>query len=191
MNKFAVIALVLLVLLTLLSLALNGVVILGLLQARQVALDVRQTALDTVVDARSIITGVGNDTFSYDLRVDQEIPIEASIPFDEVLTVPVDTVIPIDTTVTVPIDLGITTYDLEVPIQTLIPVDLEFSVPISHTVDVATTVPLDLDVPIEIPLAETPLVDYMDELDAGLARLEESLDQLEHRLALPFGIGKD
>jgi hypothetical protein len=100
-------------------------------------------------------------------------------------------VIPIDTTVTVPIDLGITTYDLEVPIQAILPVDLEFTVPISQTIDIATTVPLNVAVPIEIPLDETPLVDYMEELDIGLGRLEADLEQLEEKLALPFGIGKD
>ena len=191
MKKILVIALISLTLLTLLSLTLNGVVIFGLLRARQTALDVRQTILNAVHDARSIVTGVGDDTFAYTLEVQQEIPIEASVPFDEVVIVPVNTVIPIDTTITVPIDLGITTYDLEVPIQAIIPVDLEFAVPISQTVDVSTTVLLNVDVPIEIPLDETPLVDYMEELDAGLGRLEADLDQLEEKLALPFGTNKD
>ena len=187
MKKIFAIALVLLTVLTLLSLALNGVVNFGLLRARQTALDVRQTALTAVDDARSIVTGVGDDTFTYTLEVEQEIPIAASVPFNEEVSIPVNTVIPIDTTVIVPIDLGITTYDLEVPIQTIVPVDLEFAVPISQTVDIATTVLLNVDVPIEIPLAETPLVDYVEELDAGLERLEESLDQLEKKLTNPLG----
>lgn len=191
MKKLYAIALILLALLTLLSLALNGVVIYGLLQARQIALDAQQAALKTVTDARSVVAGVGDDAFSYTLKVEQEIPIAASVPFDEVVIIPVHTVVPIDTTVTVPIDLGITTYDLEIPIQTIVPVNLEFAVPISQTVDIVTSVPLDVDVPIEIPLAETPFVDYMDELDAGLARLEEALDQLEEKLALPFINGED
>ncbi|MCP4536286.1 MAG: hypothetical protein GY832_03995 [Chloroflexi bacterium] len=191
MNKIYTIALVLLTVLTLLSLTLNGVIIFGLMQAQEIAMDVRQTALNTVDDARSIVSGVGDDTFAYTLEVEQIIPIEASVPFDEVVVIPVNTVIPIDTTVIVPIDLGITTYDLDVPIQTIVPVDLEFAVPISQTVDIATTVLLDVDVPIAIPLNETPLVDYMDELDAGLGRLKVDLEQLEEKLALPFGIGED
>jgi hypothetical protein len=191
MKKIYAVALISLTVLTLLSLTLNGVVIFGLLRARQIALDVRQATLNTVTDARAIITSVGNDTFAYTLEVEQEIPIEASVPFNEEISVPVNTVIPIDTTVTVPIDLGITTYDLEVPIQAILPVDLEFTVPISQTIDIATTVPLNVAVPIEIPLDETPLVDYMEELDIGLGRLEADLEQLEEKLALPFGIGKD
>lgn len=191
MKKPYTTALILLALLTLLSLALNGVVIYGLLRARQIALDAQQAALKTVTDARSVVASVGDDTFSYTLKVEQEIPIAASVPFDEVVTIPVNTVVPIDTTVIVPIDLGITIYDLVIPIQTIVPVNLEFAVPISQTVDIVTSVPLDVDVPIEIPLAETPFVEYMDGLDAGLARLEEALDQLEQKLALPFVSSED
>jgi len=171
MKKGYLFALIALAVLTLLSLTLNVVVILGLLQARQIA-------LDTVTDARAIITGVGDETFSYTFEVDQEIPIAASIPFHEDITVPVNTTIPINTTVVVPIDLGITSYDLDVPIRTVIPVDLEFTVPVSKTVVIATTVPLDMDVPIEIPISETPLVGYLEELDAALAQIEARPEQL-------------
>ncbi len=215
--------LIVLVTLTLLSLAFNGVVILGLLRARQIA-------LATVTGARATVIGVSDDTLSYTLEVKQEIPIVTSIPFDEDVivpirttipvsttivvpvnlgistydleipirtTIPVDlevpsgeggtvsvrTTIPINTTTVVPVDLGITTNDLEVPIRTTIPVDLEVVVPISKTVHVATTVALDVDVPIEISIADTPLVGYLEELDAVLARIETGL-------GWPFG-GKD
>jgi len=191
MNKLYAIALVLLAMLTLVSLALNGVVIYGLLQAQRIALDAQQAALQTVSDARDIVSGIGDDTFSYTLEVKQQVPIAASVPFNEVVTIPINTVVPIDTTVVVPVDLGFTTYDLELPIQTIIPVDLEFDVPINKTVDIATTVLLDVDVPIEIPLAETPLLGYIQEMDAGLARLEDSLDQLENKMADPFSINRD
>jgi len=103
--------LIVLVTLMLLSLALNGVVILGLLRARQIV-------LATVTDARTTVIGVGDDTLSYTLEVKQEIPIVTSIPFDEDVIVPVRTTIPVSTTVVVPVNLGIPTYDLEIPIRT-------------------------------------------------------------------------
>ena len=168
MKKGYLVALILLVMLTLLSLALNGVVIFGLLRAQEIA-------LTTVARAHTIVTGIGDDTFSYTFEVRQEIPIEASIPFNEQITVPIKTSIPINTTVVVPIDLGVTSYDLEVPIRTIFPVDLEFTVPVSKTVDIVTTVPLNVDVPIEIPVADTPLVGYLEDLDAELAKLEGKL----------------
>ncbi len=170
MKKGYLIALIMLAVLTLLSLTLNGVVIFGLLRAQQIA-------LTTVADTRAIVNSIGDDTFSYTFEVKQGIPIAASIPFNEEITVPIETTIPINTTVVVPIDLGITSYNLEVPIRTIIPVDLEFTVPVSKTVDIATTVPLDMDVPIEIPIADTPLVGYLEELDTALAQVEARLGQ--------------
>ena len=168
MKKGHAFLLILLTLLTLLSLALNGVIIYGLLQAREIA-------LATVADARTIVTGIGDETFSYTFEVDEEIPVAASVPFREEITVPVQTTVPISTTVVVPINLGITKYNLELPIRTLVPINLDFTVPVSKTVHVATTVPLDLKVPIEIPLADTPIVGYLEGLDADLGKLEEKL----------------
>jgi hypothetical protein len=168
MKKGYLIALIVLTALTLLSLMLNGAVIYVLLQGQQIA-------LNTVSDARAVVTSINDAAISYTVEVDQEIPVAASVPFYETVSVPINTVLPVDTTVIVPINLGVTSYDLEVPISTIIPVDLEVTVPISKTIDVFTTVPLDLDVPIEIPLADTPLVGYVEELDAALARLEARL----------------
>ncbi|MFQ6101977.1 MAG: hypothetical protein ACE5OS_12200 [Anaerolineae bacterium] len=190
MNKVYIIILILLALLVLCSLALNGAVIFALLQARQIGLDASQTALDTVADTRAMVTGIGEDTFSYTFEVQQEIPIATSIPFNEEVTVPIHTTVPISTVVMIPIDAGLLgTFDVDVPIRAIIPVDLEVAVPISQTVDLATTVPLSVDVPIAVPLAETPLVGYLEELDAALAQLEEALVRLEGKLANPLGGG--
>jgi hypothetical protein len=192
MKKLYVVALILLTILTLLSLALNGVVIFGLVWARQIALDAQQTALNTVADARSIVTGVGDDTFSYTFKVQQEIPVNASVPFNDEITVPIRATIPISTVVIIPVNAGLLgTFDVDVPVRTMIPVNLDVTFPVSQTVDVATTVPLNVDVPIEVPLADTPLVDYMEKLDAGLARLEEALDRIEKRLTDPLHGGED
>ncbi|MEA3341618.1 MAG: hypothetical protein U9R15_16770, partial [Chloroflexota bacterium] len=117
----------------------------------------------------------------------QEIPIATTIPFNEDVSVPIHTTIPISTTVVIPINAGLLgAFSIDVPIRAVIPVDLEFTVPVSQTVDIATTVPLAMDVPINIPLAETSLIDYIDEVDAALARFEETLARLEGKLINPF-----
>lgn len=187
MKKAYVIVLILLSVLTLLSLALNGAVIFGMLKAQQIALDAQQAASNTVGDARSLVGGIEGDTFSYTLEVVQEIPVSASVPFREEISVPIRTTIPISTTVIIPIRAGILgTYDLDVPVQTMIPVNLDVSVPISHTVDIETSVPLEVDIPIEIPLSDTPLAGYLEELDDGLGKLEISLNRLEQQLQNPL-----
>ncbi|MEE9618422.1 MAG: hypothetical protein V3T90_15665 [Anaerolineae bacterium] len=171
MKKGYLVALIVLAVLTLLSLMLNGVIILGLLRARQIV-------LDTVTEARAIVAGIGDDTFSYTFEVDQDVPIAASIPFNEEVTVPIRTTLPISTVVVIPINAGLLgTFDVDVPIRTVIPIDLEVAVPVSRTVDIAATVPLNVDVPIEIPIADTPLVGYLEELDAALAQVEARLRQ--------------
>ena len=188
MKKIYIIALILLTVLTLLSLALNGVIIFTLLKARRITLDASQTARITVDDARSLVTGIGDDTFAYTLHVDQEIPITTSIPFDEEVIVPIHTTVPISTVVMIPIRAGLLgTFDVDVPIHTAVPINLEVAVPISQTVSIDTTVPLDMDVPIEIPFAETPLMDYTKATDTALAQLQAALVQLEEQLANPFG----
>jgi hypothetical protein len=177
MKKGYLVALIVLAVLTLLSLVLNGMVIVGLLRARQIA-------LNTVTETRAIVAGIGDDTFSYTFEMDQDIPVAVSIPFNEEVTVPIRTTLPISTVVVIPINAGLLgTFDVDVPIRTVIPIDLEVAVPVSRTVDIATTVPLDVDVPIEIPIADTPLVGYLEELDAALA-------QVGARLRQPFG-GED
>ncbi|HET89987.1 MAG TPA: hypothetical protein ENN99_04490 [Chloroflexi bacterium] len=182
-----VIALILLAILTLFSLALNGVVLLGLLQAQRIALDAQQTTLEAVSDTRILVTSISEDTFSYTLTVEQEIPIATSIPFQEEVIVPVRTTIPISTTLIIPFNAGLLgTFDIDVPVRTLIPVNMELAVPISQTVDIATTVPLNVDIPVNIPLNETPLANYLIELDAALARLEEGLSRLGELVANPL-----
>jgi hypothetical protein len=187
MKKLYLAALIVLAILTLVSLALNGVVIFGLLRAQSIALDAQQIGLGAVAEARSAITGVGDDTFAYTFEVRQDVPVETSVPFREEVIVPIQATIPISTVVVIPVNTGLLgTFDIDVPVRTLIPVNLDLTVPISHTVDIATVVPLDVDVPIEIALAETPLVDYIAELDAGLAGLEEALVQLGEKLTVPL-----
>lgn len=178
MKRDYLVVLIVLAVLTLLSLTLNVAVILALLQARQIA-------LNAVADARTVVTGIGDDTFSYTFEVNQEVLVASSIPFNEKVTMPIRTTLPISAVVTIPVNAGpLGTFDMDVPVRTVIPVDLEVAVPISQTVDVATTVPLDIDVPIEIPIADTVLVGYIEELDAALARIEAKLTN-------PLGSGEE
>lgn len=170
MKTVYVIILVLLVVLMLLLLTSSALALAGVLWLREIA-------LTSVASARTAIPDIGEETFSYTLEVEQEIPVAASIPINENITVPVHTTVPISTVLTVPIDAGLLgTFDINVPVQTIIPVDIEFSVPIRKTISFSTTVNLDVDVPIEIPLAETQLPHYIEQLDTALERLERELE---------------
>lgn len=173
MKKGYTVAIVILGALTLLSLTLNVLVISQLLRARR-------TALNVISSTQGLLDEVASETFTYTVEVNQEFPVDASIPFSEEVTVPINTVIPVNTTVVVPVDLGVTTYQLSVPINTVFPVDMEMTVPISQTIDVVTTVPVNMAIPVAIPIDETPLVAYLDKMDT-------TLTQMENQLKYPLG----
>lgn len=166
------VTLIALTVLTLLSLAFNVVVIQGMMQ-------VRETAHGIVADARILVANLAADTFTYSVEIDQDFPISTEFPFSQTMSVPINTVVPINTTVVMPVDLGITTYNIRVPINTVFPVDMEFTVPVSQVVDIDTVVPFSMTVPVEIAVPETPLADY-------LVDVEEALERTEERLELPL-----
>jgi hypothetical protein len=169
MNKLYPIALIALTILTLLSLSLNIVTIVAMLWARE-------TALEEVAEARALLAGIKESTFSHTVTVQKDIPVETSVPFEHDIIVPINTTIPINTTVTVPIEAGILgTLEIDIPIRTFVPINLEIAVPVSQTVDVSTTVEVDLEVPIEIDFSETSMVEHLDERDAALERVEGKL----------------
>lgn len=187
-----IIVLIILSILTLSSLALNGLAIIGLLRAQEIGLEV-------IDETRAMLDNLRDDTFTYTFKVDQEFPFKTTFPVNEEFTVPVQTTIPVNTTFVVPIDLGITTYNLKVPINTVFPVDMEFTVPVSMAMDVDITVPLELEIPVEIALADTPIIGYLDEADVLIDDLEadvkaDPLAPLIDRLkgvGVPVGSGEE
>jgi hypothetical protein len=163
-----IVVLIILSILTLTSLALNGIAIIGLMRSQEIGLDI-------IDQTRTMLGGLRDDTFVYTFKVDQEFPFKTTFPVNEEFTVPVQTTIPVNTTFVVPIDLGITTYNFKVPINTVFPVDMEFTVPVSMGMDVDIVVPLELEIPVEIALAETPLIGYLDEADVLIDDLEAEM----------------
>lgn len=170
MKKAYPIALILLAILVLLSLILNGIVFIALLRTRR-------TTLAAVQDAQSAIDRISEDSISYTVQLDENLPVVTSFPFSEEIDVPINTVLPIDTTVFVPVDLGLLgTVDIEIPIRTVVPVDIDVTVPVNQTVDVVTSVPLKVNVPIEVEVSDTSLSRDLDALNRALAQLEARLE---------------
>jgi hypothetical protein len=173
MNKIYSLTLVILTILVILSLTLNVLTIATLLWVRDVA-------LEEVADARSLVNGIRNTTFSHAIEVSKDIPVRTTVPFEEEVLVPVNTTIPLNTTVIVPIDAGpLGTFDIDIPIRAAIPINLEIAVPIEEEIEIDTTVPLEIMVPIEISVSETSLVEQLD-------RRDRALDRIEQRLQNPF-----
>lgn len=128
------------------------------------------------------ITGLrefGDSTISFDVTIDEVIPVKTDILLDRVVQVPIKTTIPInesfDTTITIDTPFGGIPLDVNVPVDVDVPVDLVVDIPINETVELDEEFPVQLDVPIAIDVRETELAALTDSLAAGLESLQDLL----------------
>lgn len=113
---------------------------------------------------------------TFTARVNQDVPIVASVPFQRTIEVPIRTAIPIneviETTITVDGPFGFDVpVDVTVPLDLTIPVDITVPIQIDEAIDVDTSTRLDLDVPVELDLEESGLADLVRLISANLERL--------------------
>jgi hypothetical protein len=150
------------------SLALNAVLIVNLMSARQAAIE----GLDAALAALGSFEGQG---FHYEYHFDETIPFSGDIPIQQDLVFPFQGEIPINTTVQVPIDAGILgSFTVNVPINTTFDVDLEVPVSVSQTIHVETEVPLDLVIPIDIEPDDPVIQNLIDQIQAWLLELRDT-----------------
>ena len=114
-----------------------------------------------------------SSTITFDVAIDEEIPIDAQVILDRTLEVPIQTAFPIDqvvdTTITIagPFDTEIP-LDVTVPIQLEIPVDLVVPFSINEVVPISADVPVNITVPIAVDVGRTELASLADSLAEGL-----------------------
>lgn len=132
---------------------------------------IRALARAQVADLAAQVGEAQNDVIEANFPVSQQVPIRATIPVNKQLTVPVSTTVNINDSVNVPL----AGFDFAVPIRASVPINTTVPITIDQTVDVSTTVALDLDVPVRIPIAETSLKDYLQQLKQQLLELAEKL----------------
>jgi hypothetical protein len=157
-----------LTLLLALSLALHAATIYTLWQARNAA---RTQALSLAQE----LEAAAGEVITIDVPLSQPIPIQASIPISKTIDVPIDTSIALDTRFTVPLETPFGTYDVPVPFKGDVPVKLTAPVRIDETVAVSTTITLDTTIALALPVRETPLAGYIEQLRRGLLDLAEQL----------------
>jgi hypothetical protein len=135
-----------------------------------------------VDEAISGLREFGNSTISFDVNIDEVIPIDTEVVIQRTVEVPINTEIPInqdiETTITVDTPLGNIPLDITVPVDVVVPIDLVVDIPIDETVPIQDEFPVQLDVPIEIDVSETELKNLTDSLAIGLESLQEVLTGL-------------
>ncbi len=148
---------VLLWLIALLSLALN-VVIIGIVIAA--ALFLRGIA----GQAADKLEALGNSTIATNVRVNRDIAIDITVPFDYVTEIPIEQNVPIETTVKIQQDVPlIGEVNFDVPIKTNVPISVKVPINIKRSIPIKTSIPLNIDVPVAIQVRDTPLKAQIDE----------------------------
>ncbi|MEN9938874.1 MAG: hypothetical protein RLZZ387_5453 [Chloroflexota bacterium] len=136
---------------------------------------VRETARGQVSALAEALGDAGDDVIRISVPLNQPIPVVASVPIRKTITVPIDTTITLDTEFTVPLKTPLGTYNVPVPIRGDVPIKLEAPVVIDETVEIKTTITLDTTLPLELPVRDTPLAAYLEQLRQGLLDLAERL----------------
>jgi hypothetical protein len=128
------------------------------------------------------ITGLrtfGDSTISFDVAIDEVIPVDTEVVIQRTVEVPIKTTIPIeqsfDTTIQIDTPVGEVPLDVTVPVDVDVPIDLVVDIPIDETVPIQDEFPVKLDVPISIVVRDTELAELTDSLAAGLESLQQML----------------
>ncbi len=166
--------------LILLSLALNAVVIAGLLTARD-------ATVEAIDQGLQVLSGLEDEKFETTIDVQETIPVDETIPFRRELIVPIDVTVPIydqiaiQETFEVPISTPLLDFTIDIPVSATVPVELnvpvqlEVPIVISETIPISTEVEIDLTVPVVIEVSDTALPGYLEELRTLLSEVKETL----------------
>jgi MFS family permease len=142
-------------------------------------------AIDSALgDAVAGIDEFANSSITFDVSINQTVPINTSIVLDRTIQVPINTPLPIDqqfdTTIKVNGPFGIDIpLNITVPIKMDLPIDLTVDIPVNETIPINTDVPVNLDVPISVDISQTELATLAESLSQGL----ESFRQMAAGLA--------
>ena len=157
--------LVILTVLVTLSLALNGYLLVTLL-------NVRKAALGAVTTARNNLAVIGSEPFVTQVSVDQEIPFNTTIPISQTFTLPLNIQYPLSTVVNTYVNVPVLgRQNIAIPIETIIPIEYTLEVPIRVDVPISLTYHLQTDIPVEVaipPEIRAPLDDVLRQIEDGL-----------------------
>ena len=187
MSKSAKFFLTLLFILVGLSLGLNIFLLWQLQRLEQQARNVTQNlgtmAKGSLDQAITDLEAFQEAKIDFNVRVNEDFPVQVDIPFKETLDVPIQLTIPISqeikTTVLLdPLKTGQgIPVDVAMPVNIDVPIDTSIPISIDRTIPISTTVPLNLDVPITVNLGETDLSGYIGRLHDSLVSFNAFLDQ--------------
>lgn len=138
-------------------------------------LNVRNTLRSEVDQLASSVQSARSSRVSYDMPIDQELPVNIDVPIQRSLEVPIDTEVRINQTINVPVTTALGTFNLPIPLDVTIPISTTAPINFDQTINISTTVPIELDVPINVDLGRDPVAGYLDRLYNALLELRDKL----------------
>ncbi len=136
---------------------------------------VRSTLRDEVERLAQSVRAAKSSTVSYNLPIDQRVPLNVDVPIERSLQMPINTQVQIKQTITLPVDTALGRIDVPVPIDASIPISTTVPIEFNQTVNISTTVPIRLDVPIQVDLGSPQIAGYLDRLYQALLELRDRL----------------
>ena len=136
-------------------------------------LSVRATLRDEVGRLAEAVQSAKQQQLSYDMPIDQRVPINIDVPIKRDLTVPINLNVPIKQQITVPIDTGLGVVNIPVQLDTSVPISTSVPIAFDQTVNISTTVPIQLNLPVRIDLGSGQVGGYLDRVYAALLELRE------------------
>jgi hypothetical protein len=171
--------------LVLISIGINLFLVWQLMQLRQQAIetiDRLEPQLEIAFDQTDTrLEEFQKSTLTFAVEVNEVIPVQANVPFNETIEIPVQITIPIEEDFETIITVN--ALGAEIPVPVVVPVLMEFpidevvTVTISRTIPLSTSVPLSLAVPIQIDISDTELAPYVQELRQGLDAVKETVNE--------------
>ena len=131
----------------------------------------------------------------FNVPVNTTVPVSTSFAFKDTVVFPINEVIPVDPSIAIKIPILNQPIPIEIPIKTDIPVKLNVEIPLDYTIPIETEIPVNLtvDIPIEteipvdeqipveidfavtVPLEDTDIPGFMEQIANGLRSAAERL----------------
>jgi hypothetical protein len=138
-------------------------------------LRVRGTLRSELAQAADRVAQAKTQQISYDLPIDQQLPINIDVPIRRSMEVPINTEVQIKQNITLPIDTGLGQINLPIPIDATVPISTTVPIAFDQTVNISTTVPIQLAVPVRVNLGSEQVAPLLDRLRQRLLELRDSL----------------
>ena len=138
-------------------------------------LRVRGTLRDELALVADRVAAAKTQQVSYDLPIDQQLPINIDVPIKRSMDVPINTQVRIQQNITLPIDTGLGQINLPIPIDTTVPISTTVPIAFDQTINISTTVPIRFAVPVRLDLGSEQVAPFLNQLRQRLLELRDSL----------------